>query len=102
MKKMSAKDINDDDAQDTIRKTGVAGKTPQAWIGGSVCIDKDRIYVSLPQEKRDKVWSYVKEFDHLINVLVDHHPMMDVKALERKLGFMSHAALTMKDFQLFL
>jgi hypothetical protein len=97
-----AKTIQHKGCQDAPRKAGYPNKSPQPWTGGLVRIDGSGIYISLPLEK----WNKVKGILAFYAKEIAHHPLrrptFSHKTLERKLGFLCHAAQTVKEFRPFL
>jgi hypothetical protein len=97
-----AKTIQHKGCQDAPRKAGYPNKSPQPWTGGLVRIDEAGIYISLPLDKWNKVKGiltfYAKEIAHHPH----RRPLLSHKTLERKLGFLCHAAQTVKEFRPFL
>jgi hypothetical protein len=97
-----AKTIQHKGCQDATRKAGYPNKSPQPWTGGLVRIDGSGIYISLPLDK----WNKVKGILAFYATEIAHHPQrrptFSHKTLERKLGFLCHAAQTVKEFRPFL
>jgi hypothetical protein len=97
-----AKTIQHKGCQDAPRKAGYPNKAPQPWTGGLVRIDGAGIYISLPLDK----WNKVKGILAFYAQEIAHHPQRRPtfchKTLERKLGFLCHAAQTVKELRPFL
>lgn len=96
------KKIQSAGAQDAIRKAGFPSQAPQAWIGGNVVVTPDAIMTFITQEKWDKSKGILRAVLEELEASSDDRPRVVYKALEKKTGFLSHVALTYKDFRPFL
>jgi hypothetical protein len=97
-----AKTIQHKGCQDAPRKAGYPNKSPQPWTGGLVRMDGLGIYISLPLDKWNKVKAILAFYANEIAHHPQRRPMFSHKTLERKLGFLCHAAQTVKELRPFL
>jgi hypothetical protein len=83
--------------QDAARKRGFASRSPGAWAGAVVEAELgNEIYVTISQDKWDKVKSIVKRYGKVGVLLTKDKPpvWVDRKELERDVGFLVHVFMT--------
>ena len=74
---------------------------PRDWIGGSLRITPDGIWVSIPDQKWMKLRSFLAEIHQWLIADPKGRPLLDHKKLERFTGFIIHIAMTLDDFKPF-
>jgi hypothetical protein len=90
--------------QDAARKRGFASKTPGAWAGAVVEAELgDGIYVTISQDKWDKVKRIVQRYEDAGKSLSKENQVwLDRKELERDVGFLVHVFMTYENLRPFL
>ena len=79
--------------QDAPRKAEAPTQAqPRDWIGGSLRITQEGIWVSIPER------SLLKEIRQWLIADSKGRPLLDHKKLERFTGFIIHIAMTLDDF----
>lgn len=91
--------------QDAARKRGEASQTPGAWAGSVIVSKEDEgLYVSVSQEKWDKVRKIVEGYQVLLmrSDQNEEDVMLDHKQLERDTGFLVHVFMTYDNLRPYL
>ena len=88
--------------QDAPRKAEAPAQAqPRDWIGGSLRITPEGIWISIPVQKWMKLRSILKEIGLWLKADSKGRPFLEHKKLEQFTGFIIHIAMTLDDFKPF-
>ena len=88
--------------QDAPRKAEAPAQAqPRNWIGGSLRITLEGIWILIPDQKWMKLRSILKEIGLWLQADLKGQPFLEHKKLERFTGFIIHISMTLDDFKPF-